>query len=72
MCGKKPGELWSNHPNEVSQHRDENQAPVEGEDKTRASRNPNAVPQSVEVRKLGVGLLWERSQVIVLPGDRSK
>ena len=70
---EEPGELWSDHANEVSQHRDEDEGTIEGEDKTRASRSPNGELQGVEARKFWVGSLCKRRSVVVLlPGNDGK
>jgi len=57
--GESPGELWSNHTNDVSQHREEDETTVIGEDEACTPRRPNGDLQGVEARKLGVGCLLE-------------
>lgn len=57
--GEKPGELGSDYTNDVSQHRDEDEAAVIGEDEACASRCPDGDFQGVEARKSCVGCLWK-------------
>jgi len=55
--GKKPREFWSDYTNNVSQHRDEDEATIIGEDEACASRGPDRDLEGVEARKFRVGCL---------------
>ena len=57
--GEKPGELWSDYTNDVSQHRDEDEATIIGQDEASASRRPYRVLEGIEARKYGVDFLWK-------------
>lgn len=57
--GESPCELWSDYTNNVSQHRDEDEATIIGEDEARASRGPDRELEGVEARKFLVGCLWK-------------
>ena len=55
--GEKPGELWSDETNNVSQHWDKDEATIVGEDKPCASGSPNGELQRVETCKRRVDCL---------------
>jgi hypothetical protein len=57
--GEKPSELWSDYTNDVSQHRDEDETTVIGEDEASASRSPDGELQGVEARECDIGCLWK-------------
>jgi len=65
--GEKPGELWSDYANDVSQHRNEDEATIVGKDESCASRGPNGDLQGVEARKCRVGCLWKATVSCCLP-----
>lgn len=65
--GEKPSELWSDYANNVSQHREEDEAAIVSEDEPRASRGPNGELQGVEARKCGVDCLWVEATVSCRP-----
>jgi hypothetical protein len=71
---KEPGELWSDHANEVSQHRDEDKAAIKGEDEACASRSPNGELEGVKASQLDIGRLripsiGEDGEVKTVPDD---
>jgi len=65
--GEKPGELWSDYANDVSQHWNEDEATIVGKDESCASRGPNGDLQGVEARKCRVGCLWKATVSCCLP-----
>ncbi len=44
---EQPSQSWTDNTNNVAQHRDENQAAVEGEDQTCPPRGPNGPSELV-------------------------
>lgn len=67
--GEKPGELWSDHTNDVPQHWEEDEATIIGEHEPCASRRPDGDLQGVEAGKFGVGCLWKQRLVILAGND---
>jgi len=54
---EEPTQFRTDEANDVAQHRDEDQAPIEGEGKTGATRSPDRPLKGVEAGKSGIGCL---------------
>jgi hypothetical protein len=51
VCGEKPGNLWSNNTDDVSQHRNEDETAVQGQDEAGTTRRPDGPSEGVQTRQ---------------------